>query len=114
MADSQRQEGTEAAQIEQYVNITGADKESAKHVLEAFSWNLESAINMYLEGSAGGTTIGTSNEDDISEVLSASSSHPSTSSLKRRQIDKSNSNPIIVDDQINEKCNENTERLDIY
>ena len=38
--------------IQQYVNITGSDEESALHLLEAFNGHLESAVNMYLEGGA--------------------------------------------------------------
>ena len=38
--------------IQQYVNITGSDEESALHLLEAFNGDLESAVNMYLEGGA--------------------------------------------------------------
>ena len=37
--------------IKQYVGITGSDESTAKHLLEAFGGDLESAVNMYLEGS---------------------------------------------------------------
>lgn len=36
--------------LEQYVTITASDKESARHLLDTFSWNLHLAVNMYFEG----------------------------------------------------------------
>lgn len=35
--------------VENFVSLTNADRDVAKHYLEACNWELESALNEYLE-----------------------------------------------------------------
>lgn len=65
--------------IQQYVNITGSDEESALHLLEAFNGHLESAVNMYLEGGAPPTSHSSTNN------------HPQTETAKKKN-EKDNGN----------------------
>ena len=80
--------------IQQYVNITGSDEESALHLLEAFNGDLESAVNMYLEG--GGQL------------------HSSTKTSKPKSSSSSGSaaanDAIIVDDDLNRPSSSNRYR----
>lgn len=42
--------------LQQFVGMTGADTDFALSFLEANDWNLENAINLYLEGNFGGSS----------------------------------------------------------
>ena len=64
--------------IQQYVNITGSDKESALHLLEAFDGDLERAVNMYLEGGVPPSTNQTA-----SNAASSSSKKKKTNEINR-------------------------------
>lgn len=57
--------------LTQFINITGADESIAKNTLEAFDWNLELAINMFVDSNLGSQT-----------AASSSSTSTSTSSLR--------------------------------
>lgn len=119
MAESAAREEEEVDKesiIEQYVNITGSDKESAKHLLDAFIWNLESAVNMYLEG---GSTVNNDKEDEISEILAASSSRSASTSTAAnnaqntnnrtsRKLQKPGSDPILIEDNPQSSLYEDT------
>jgi len=73
--------------IQQYVNITGSDEDSALHLLEAFGGDLESAVNMYLEG------------ESVSKPNQTSTSSGKSKSQKKNPIDIEKEEAIVVDDE---------------
>ncbi|XP_066936195.1 UBX domain-containing protein 7-like [Clytia hemisphaerica] len=81
--------------IQQYVNITGSDEESALHLLEAFNGDLESAVNMYLEG---GGQLPPKNRDSIIKTSTQNSSSSTTAS----------DDAIVVDDELNKPSSSNS------
>ena len=73
--------------IQQYVNITGSDEDSALHLLEAFDGDLESAVNMYLEG------------ESASKTNQTSKSATGKSKLQKKNAIENDDDTIVLDDE---------------
>mmetsp|Transcript_702 Transcript_702/g.1211 ORF Transcript_702/g.1211 Transcript_702/m.1211 type:complete len:830 (-) Transcript_702:2695-5184(-) len=71
---SAEDESSHDAIISSFCDITGSDPESARHLLEAFGWNLEGAIPMYLENN----TASGSNNNNYNTGLGGGSSSSSS------------------------------------
>ncbi|XP_057301060.1 UBX domain-containing protein 7-like [Hydractinia symbiolongicarpus] len=86
--------------IEQYMNVTGTDETVAKSMLEAFEGNLESAINMYLEGSPAISSKRYTSNLKSTTSSSASAAVSTTSSSRTSSSAKSETNLNASEDDV--------------